>query len=244
MSVNKPFGYDPVTTHMTVNKPFAYNPVTAQTNFQPDFGSNWNKPFISDFQGRQHEFPLSGGSVYSSKLGEFPSASYLSSSHRSYGTNTVHEGEKIGHDLYSNNDNVPCDTLPTLPLYSDLKVVEATLPSLPPITNTVIDQANEDSGKDNDSSDEWSSSEDEAGDSSLRPSAHMNLRSKFEWLSSQQSEPSPQKTLFSVPSQHDECKIPSRKCPPPIAPKPKALQKASLNIQQEGPVSFEEVQNT
>lgn len=95
------------------------------------------------------------------------------------------------------------------------------------------------SDNDDDSSD-WSSSDDESGrddvdgDPSLRPTPHMNLRSKWEWLSSQQQKPPTPPT--TVPPQS------GRQRPPPIAPKPKFLKQKSVpgNI-SESPITFDQV---
>ena len=61
----------------------------------------------------------------------------------------------------------------------------------------------------------------------FRPTSHMNLQSKWEWLSQQKGEP-PSSTSHK------------KQRPPPIAPKPKLLSKMSHTV-YESPVSFDEV---
>lgn len=159
----------------------------------------------------------------------------------------------------------PKDATPTTSLLSPVKEATppTTLPSLllPPINHTTTSEEGVEStnlmnnSKDDESDSDWSSSEGEEDDSGdgdmLRPTAHMNLLSKFEWLSSQNATPTQQQapptTLPHDESSEQALPVPSevvgRKAPPPIAPKPKSLLRRSVSadIKGEGPVSFDEV---
>lgn len=122
------------------------------------------------------------------------------------------------------------------------------LMSNPPLMTSSIDDESDD--------DDWSTSDEEGenreesddGDS-LRPTAHMNLRSKFEWLSAQNSTPSTQQSLPGPALQSELPQAPpiisdaGRRVPPPIAPKPKLFRTISADIKGEGPISFDEVKN-
>ena len=76
--------------------------------------------------------------------------------------------------------------------------------------------------------------DEESDGNDLRPSAHMNLRSKFEWLSSQQQQ---------TPSPIVETVSNTKKLPPPVAPKPRLFRRISSSevVQSEGPISFDQV---
>ena len=80
---------------------------------------------------------------------------------------------------------------------------------------------------DSDSSD-WSSSDEEGEGGVPRPSAHMSLQAKWEWLSQQENTSA---SLDSTP--------PRRPGPPPVAPKPKFLKNTTHEV--EAPVTFDEV---
>lgn len=84
---------------------------------------------------------------------------------------------------------------------------------------------------DSDSSD-WSSSDEEGEGGVPRPSAHMSLQAKWEWLSQQENTSA---SLDHTP--------PRRPGPPPVAPKPKFLKNTTHDVIpiMEAPVTFEEV---
>ena len=82
---------------------------------------------------------------------------------------------------------------------------------------------------DSDSSD-WSSSDEEGEVRVPRPSAHMSLQAKWEWLTQQEN---------TSASDHTP---PRRSGPPPVAPKPKFLKNVAHGVvPMEPPVTFEEV---
>ena len=124
------------------------------------------------------------------------------------------------------------ETTPTLlPSLSELPVATNDI-ELPAATELPVHVA----AIEDDSNSEWSSSgesSDEEQDQ-LRPSVHMNIRSKFEWLSIQQQ---PNADIAVPP--------PVKKLPPPIAPKPKLFKRTSNNelVKSEAPISFDEVIN-
>lgn len=92
------------------------------------------------------------------------------------------------------------------------------------------------------SSSDWSSSDNEEEGNELRPSAHMNLRSKFEWLSTQQEDTPPIETTPFAETMPIIDTTPTKKKPPPVAPKPKLFRRVLSNeVTSEGPVSFDEV---
>ena len=90
--------------------------------------------------------------------------------------------------------------------------------------------------KDDDSSD-WTSSDDdddEGEDSMPRPSAHVSLQAKWEWLSQQDQSPA------LAASDHTP---PRKSAPPPVAPKPKLYSRNVTHdiVSAELPVTFEQV---
>ncbi|XP_003383424.1 PREDICTED: titin-like [Amphimedon queenslandica] len=122
------------------------------------------------------------------------------------------------------------------------------LMSKPPLMTS-----SKDGESDDDDDDDWSTSDEEGEDreesvdgDSLRPTAHMNLRSKFEWLSAQNVAPSTQQSLPTLHPELPQAPPPAisdtgRRVPPPIAPKPKLFRTISSDIKGEGPISFDEV---
>ena len=130
--------------------------------------------------------------------------------------------DKWIHDETKQEKEEKQDTSSSIPL----------LPLLPSVSPTSLTQPIPERDTKSDSSDWSSSEEDDDHENSLRPSAHMNLRSKFEWLSQQQTS-SLEETSTTTSS---------KKPPPPVAPKPKVKRFTSgETIQAEPPISFDQV---
>ncbi len=101
-----------------------------------------------------------------------------------------------------------------------------------------------------DSNSDWSSSDDDqtqehydvnVGDNTnetFRPTSHMNLKSRWEWLSQNKDQPSPPSVAQKKPRRPPIAPKPK----PPTAPKPKlhVIHKTS-KVAQESPVTFDEV---
>ena len=103
----------------------------------------------------------------------------------------------------------------------------------------------QDNGDKSDSS-EWSSSEEEEEEEEKkedegipRPSAHMNLQSKWEWLSQKQEQPIPQ-AIGTIPPNIGTTPV-KKILPPPVAPKPKFLRRISELVLNEPGISFDQV---
>ena len=104
-----------------------------------------------------------------------------------------------------------------------------------------VGMTSQDNGDKSDSS-EWSSSDEEEEEEEKkedegipRPSAHMNLQSKWEWLSQKQEQPIPQATPPNIGT------APVKIQPPPVAPKPKYLRRISELVSNEPAISFDQV---
>ncbi len=112
---------------------------------------------------------------------------------------------------------------PPVPKEVELPLISNTIPPVSHVTQR------EDSG-----SSDWSSSDDDdEGDDPLLPSAHTSLISQWEWRS--RNKTTPTATLSTLDSP------PSKKRPPPIAPKPKHFEPFRQEVSFEAPSSFNEV---
>ena len=168
------------------------------------------------------------------------------------------------HETTGTTLSPPKEATPTtlLPPVSYNEATQSLL--LPPISNdepshellmskpSLMNNSKDDESDDDD---DWSTSDEEGegreetdGGDMLRPTAHMNLRSKFEWLSAQNTSPSSQQSLPTlhpeVPQATPTISDTGRRVPPPIAPKPKLHRTISADIKGEGPISFDEVKIT